>query len=104
ESMEFGIGLTKLYALIADRKKNRPEGSYTSYLFNSGVDKMLKKIAEESGEVLIAAKNQSPRELVSELSDLFYHLLVLMVESDVKLSDVHNELKNRASQTSKSAK
>lgn len=104
DSMEFGIGLTNLYTLIADRKKHRPEGSYTTYLFNSGIDKILKKVAEESGEVIIAAKNQSAREIVTELSDLFYHLLVLMVESDVKLSDIHNELKNRASQPSKSAK
>ena len=104
DSMEFGIGLTNLYSLIADRKKHRPEGSYTTYLFNSGMDKILKKVAEESGEVIIAAKNQSAREMVTELSDLFYHLLVLMVESEVKLSDVHNELNNRASQPSKSAK
>ncbi len=104
DSMEFGIGLSKLYALIAERKKQRPEGSYTTYLFNSGIDKILKKVAEEAGEVIIAAKNQAPREMVSELSDLFYHLLVLMVEREVKLSDVHNELNNRASQSPNKAK
>ncbi len=98
DSMEFGIALQDLYALIADRKAKRPEGSYTTYLFNSGVDKILKKIAEESGEVIIAAKNRSHREMVSELSDLFYHMLVLMVERDVKLADVHAELKHRAAQ------
>ncbi len=98
DSMEFGIALHDLYALIAERKEKRPEGSYTTYLFNSGVDKILKKIAEESGEVIIAAKNRSHREMVSELSDLFYHMLVLMVERDVKLADVHAELKHRASQ------
>ncbi|MEW6126765.1 MAG: phosphoribosyl-ATP diphosphatase [Acidobacteriota bacterium] len=98
DSMEFGLALHDLYNLIADRKVKRPEGSYTTYLFNSGIDKILKKIAEESGEVIIAAKNRSHREIVSELSDLFYHLLVLMVERDIKLTDVHTELKNRASQ------
>jgi phosphoribosyl-ATP pyrophosphohydrolase/phosphoribosyl-AMP cyclohydrolase len=82
--------------LIAERKDKRPEGSYTTYLFNSGVDKILKKIAEESGEVIIAAKNKAPREIISELADLFYHLLVLMVERDVKLGEVANELTRRA--------
>ena len=97
-SMEFGLALHDLYALIEDRKALRPEGSYTTYLFNSGLDKILKKIAEESGEVIIAAKNRSVREIVSELADLFYHLMVLMVERDVKLADVHKELQHRAAQ------
>ncbi len=101
ESMDFGIALHDLYTLIAERKEKRPEGSYTTYLFNSGLDKILKKIAEESGEVIIAAKNKAVREIVSELSDLFYHMLVLMVERDVKLGDVHKELKHRASQAPK---
>jgi phosphoribosyl-ATP pyrophosphohydrolase/phosphoribosyl-AMP cyclohydrolase len=95
-SMEFGLGLYKLYALIAERKDKRPEGSYTTYLFNSGLDKILKKVAEESGEVIIAAKNKVPREIISELADLFYHLLVLMVERDVKLGEVAGELTRRA--------
>lgn len=95
-SMEFGLTVHNLYSLIADRNENRPEGSYTTYLFNSGLDKILKKIAEESGEVIIAAKNEAPREIISELADLFYHLLVLMVERDVKLSDVRDELMRRA--------
>lgn len=97
-SMELGLALDKLYTLIEDRKKNRPEGSYTTYLFNSGLDKILKKIAEESGEVIIASKNRATRETVSELADLLYHLLVLMVERDIKLSDVHAELERRAGQ------
>ncbi|HKP84543.1 MAG TPA: phosphoribosyl-ATP diphosphatase [Blastocatellia bacterium] len=96
DSMEFGLTVNKLYSLIADRKEKRPEGSYTSYLFNSGLDKILKKIAEESGEVIIAAKNRSSREVISELADLFYHLVVLMVERDVQLSDVRDELTRRA--------
>ena len=95
-SMEFGLTVHNLYSLIADRQENRPEGSYTTYLFNSGLDKILKKIAEESGEVIIAAKNEASREIISELADLFYHLLVLMVERDVKLSDVRDELLRRA--------
>jgi phosphoribosyl-AMP cyclohydrolase / phosphoribosyl-ATP pyrophosphohydrolase len=101
ESMDFGIALHDLYSLIAERKEKRPEGSYTTYLFNSGLDKILKKIAEESGEVIIAAKNKAVREIISELSDLFYHMLVLMVERDIKLGDVHKELKHRASQAPK---
>ena len=96
DSMELGISLQSLYTLIEDRKEKRPEGSYTTYLFNSGLDKILKKVAEESGEVIIAAKNRSEREIVSELSDLFYHLLVLMVEREVKLSDINDELRRRA--------
>jgi phosphoribosyl-AMP cyclohydrolase / phosphoribosyl-ATP pyrophosphohydrolase len=101
ESMDFGIALHDLYSLIAERKEKRPEGSYTTYLFNSGLDKILKKIAEESGEVIIAAKNRVSRELISEISDLFYHMLVLMVERDVRLGDVHKEMKHRASQAPK---
>lgn len=100
-SMEFGLAIDNLYSLIAERKEKRPEGSYTTYLFNSGLDKILKKIAEEAGEVIIAAKNRSPHETVSELADLFYHLLVLMVERDVKLSDVRDELTSRARQPAK---
>ena len=99
-SMDFGIAINELYALIIDRKEKRPEGSYTSYLFNSGLDKILKKIAEESGEVIIAAKNKSPSEIISELSDLFYHLLVLMVERGVSLAEVQAELVRRASSRS----
>ena len=98
-SMEFGLGLNKLYGLIAERKENRPEGSYTTYLFNSGLDKILKKIAEESGEVIIAAKNASQREIVSELADLLYHLIVLMVERDVKFTEINDELTRRAGQS-----
>jgi phosphoribosyl-ATP pyrophosphohydrolase/phosphoribosyl-AMP cyclohydrolase len=96
-SMEFGLTINKLYNLIAERNEKRPEGSYTTYLFNSGLDKILKKVAEESGEVIIAAKNKAPREMVSELADLLYHLLVLMVERDVKLGEVGDELTQRAS-------
>ena len=95
-AMEFGLTLRELYSLIAERKRTRPEGSYTTYLFNSGLDKILKKIAEESGEVIIAAKNDAAGELVAEMADVFYHLLVLMVERGVKLGDVGAELTRRA--------
>ena len=97
-SMEFGLAMNRLYSLITDRRDRRPDGSYTTYLFNSGLDKILKKIAEESGEVIIAAKNRSQREITSELADLYFHLLVLMVERDVTLGDVHRELERRAAQ------
>ena len=99
-SMEFGLAINKLYSLIAERKRQRPEGSYTTYLFDCGLAKILKKIAVEAGEVIIAAKNRSPNEIISELADLFYHLLVLMVEREVELSDVHDELSRRAARAS----
>ena len=101
ESKEFGLSIYRLFNLIADRREKRPEGSYTTYLFNSGTDKILKKVAEESAEVIIAAKNNSHREITSELADLFYHLLVLMVDRDVKLGDIHRELEHRASQAAR---
>lgn len=99
-TMEFGLTVGELYTLISERNEERPEGSYTTYLFNSGLDKILKKIAEESGEVIIAAKNNAPGELIAELSDVFYHLLVLMVERDVKLADLAAELSRRAAMRS----
>lgn len=101
-SMEFGVTVGELYALIAERHQNRPEDSYTTYLFNSGLDKILKKIAEESGEVIIAAKNNREPELISEIADLVYHLLVLLVERDVKLGGVAEELIRRAAKRSSS--
>lgn len=87
--------LRKLYALIENRKEMRPEGSYTTYLFNSGIDKILKKVGEESAETIIAAKNESSAELVAEASDMIYHLLVLLVERGVALEDIARELESR---------
>jgi len=95
-SLELGILLDELYRLIEDRKLKRPEGSYTTYLFNAGLDKILKKVGEESAETIIAAKNHSTQQMASEISDLLYHLLVLMSERDVRLEDIFNELKQRA--------
>jgi len=87
--------LRTLYALIEERKQSRPEGSYTTYLFDSGLDKILKKLGEESAETIIAAKNQSSSELVSETSDMVYHLLVLLVERGVTLGEIARELESR---------
>ena len=95
-SMELGILLNDLYTLIRMREAERPEGSYTSYLFNSGLDKILKKIGEEATETVIAAKNGSSRELTSEMADLLYHMLVLMVERGLGLQDVCRVLAERA--------
>jgi phosphoribosyl-AMP cyclohydrolase / phosphoribosyl-ATP pyrophosphohydrolase len=96
DSMELGILLHDLYTLIRLREAERPEKSYTSYLFNSGLDKILKKVGEEATETVIAAKNGSSRELTSEMSDLLYHLLVLMVERGIGLKDIGRELAERA--------
>lgn len=85
----------KLYDLIKDRKNNPKEGSYTNYLFDKGLDKILKKVGEESAEVIIGAKNENKDEIVYEISDLIYHLLVLMVNSNVTIEDIKNELKYR---------
>lgn len=87
--------LLELYEVISDRKINKKEGSYTNYLFDKGLDKILKKVGEEASEVIIAAKNGSFQELRYEISDLFYHVFVLMVEQGLKLEDVYVELKNR---------
>lgn len=86
--------LSRLYGTIAERKANPKEGSYTNYLFKEGIDKILKKIGEESAEVIIGAKN-SRKELVYEASDLIYHLMVLLVDQGVTLDDIYGELKGR---------
>ena len=86
--------LDKLYETIMDRKINPKDGSYTAYLFKEGIDKILKKIGEESSEVIIGAKN-SKEELIYESSDLIYHLMVLLVNEDVTLVDIYQELKKR---------
>lgn len=87
--------LNKLYRLITDRRDNPVEGSYTNYLFDKGLDKILKKVGEESSEVIIAAKNKSREELVYELSDLVYHSLVLMVNEGISIDDIKSELGKR---------
>ncbi|PYI51307.1 bifunctional phosphoribosyl-AMP cyclohydrolase/phosphoribosyl-ATP diphosphatase HisIE [Paenibacillus flagellatus] len=90
----FGI-LAKLEATIAQRDAERPEGAYTTYLFEKGVDKILKKVGEEAAEVIIAAKNRSRDELRYEASDLIFHLMVLLREQRLPLDDVLAELGRR---------
>lgn len=86
--------LCGLMELIKGRKDTKVEGSYTSYLFEKGLDKILKKIGEESSEVIIAAKNDR-KETIYEISDLIYHMLVLMAEMDIEIKDVIKELASR---------
>ena len=87
--------LYELYDLIADRQVNPKEGSYTNYLFEKGIDKILKKIGEESAEVIIASKNPGTSELRYEAADLIYHLLVLMNEKGLTLTELFGELQGR---------
>lgn len=89
------FSLQGLYDLLSDRKAARPEGSYTSYLFDKGIDKILKKVGEESTEVIIAAKADDRKETVYELADLAYHAMVLMVQMGISVEDVHRELASR---------
>jgi phosphoribosyl-ATP pyrophosphohydrolase/phosphoribosyl-AMP cyclohydrolase len=86
--------LNELYSVIERRKEERPDGSYTTYLFNSGLDKILKKVGEEATETIVAAKNNDGR-LSSETADLLYHLLVLLVERGISLDEISRELKQR---------
>ncbi|MBD5099258.1 MAG: phosphoribosyl-ATP diphosphatase [Clostridiales bacterium] len=88
--------LEQLYAVILDRKTNPQEGSYTCYLFDKGLDKILKKVGEECAETIIAAKNDVPADTVGEISDLIYHLMVMMAEKAIPLDDVLAELDRRA--------
>ncbi|HKP80834.1 MAG TPA: bifunctional phosphoribosyl-AMP cyclohydrolase/phosphoribosyl-ATP diphosphatase HisIE [Pyrinomonadaceae bacterium] len=95
EDEDFGLLLATLYELIESRERDRPEGSYTTYLFNHGLDKILKKVGEESAETIIAAKNEDGARLTSEVADLVYHLLVLLVARGVSLDEVRGELAKR---------
>ena len=87
--------LEGLYQLLMGRKAELPEGSYTTYLFQKGLDKILKKVGEECTEVLIGAAKNDKEETVYEIADLAYHLLVLMVEMGISLEDIHRELASR---------
>lgn len=87
--------LNMLYELIKGRKTDKKEGSYTTYLFEKGLDKILKKVGEESTEVIIAAKAEDKKETIYEISDLIYHLIVLMVEAGISLEDIRAELASR---------
>ncbi len=89
------FSLEGLYELLEGRKRDMPEGSYTSYLFAKGLDKILKKVGEECTEVIVAAKGQDRRETVYEIADLAYHTMVLMVEAGISVEDVRKELASR---------
>lgn len=89
------FSLSALYALLAARNQTRPEGSYTTYLFSKGKEKILKKVGEECTEVIIGAMKGSNEETIYEISDLCYHILVLMVASGITLDDVYKELASR---------
>ena len=93
EKQEFS--LNGLYDMLVGRKNDKPEGSYTTYLFEKGIDKILKKVGEESTEVIIAAKADDRDETVYELADLAYHAMVLMVQMGISVEDIHRELASR---------
>ena len=84
-----------LYELLQGRKENLPEGSYTTYLFEKGIDKILKKVGEECTEVIIAGKANDKKETIYEIADLCYHVMVMMVEMGISLEDVRKELASR---------
>ena len=89
------FSLQGLYDMLVGRNQTRPEGSYTTYLFEKGLDKILKKVGEESTEVIIAAKAEDKAETIYELADLAYHAMVLMVNQGISLEDIHKELASR---------
>ena len=87
--------LEDLMKLLRGRKEQPQEGSYTTYLFEKGLDKILKKVGEESTEVIIAAKDKDTKETIYEIADLTYHVMVLMIEAGISLEDIHRELASR---------
>ena len=89
------FSLGSLMKLIEGRKTEKKEGSYTTYLFEKGLDKILKKVGEESTEVIIAGKAEDKKETIYEIADLTYHVMVLMIEMGISLEDIHNELASR---------
>ena len=89
------FSLEGLMEMLVGRKQERKEGSYTSYLFEKGIDKILKKVGEESTEVIIAGKSGDRRETIYEIADLTYHVLVLMIEMGISLEDIRSELASR---------
>ncbi len=89
------FSLQNLYDMLVGRKNDKPEGSYTTYLFEKGIDKILKKVGEECTEVIIAGKADDKAETVYELADLAYHAMVLMVQMGITVEDVHRELASR---------
>ena len=94
-SEDHEFSLSALSTLIEGRKINKQEGSYTTYLFEKGIDKILKKVGEECTEVIIAGKADDKKETIYEIADLTYHVLVLMIEMGISIEDIHNELASR---------
>lgn len=93
EKHEFS--LRGLYGLLLERNAERPQGSYTTYLFEKGIDKILKKVGEESTEVIIAGKADDKKETIYEIADLAYHVMVLMVQMGITVDEVRDELASR---------
>lgn len=91
--------LKNLYDTVVQRKENPEEGSYTCYLFEKGLDKILKKCGEECSEVIIAAKNKKNEETILEIADLLYHMTVLMVNENITMDEVNAELEKRSQKT-----
>ena len=89
------FSMDSLYEMLEGRKVNKPEGSYTTYLFEKGIDKILKKIGEECTEVIIASKAEDRAETIYEIADLAYHVMVMMVEQGISLDDIRKELASR---------
>ena len=89
----------ELYKKVGDRKENPVPDSYTCYLFSKGIDKILKKVGEEATEVIVASKNADKTELITEICDLCYHILVLMAEKDISLEEIRVELEKRRQKT-----
>ncbi len=90
-----GFSIYELYNLLSDRKNNPQNGSYTTYLFEKGKEKILKKIGEESSEVLIGAMKNDNKETIYEIADLAYHLIVLMIQMNISIEDIQDELASR---------
>ena len=102
KATSLGEVLDELYALIERRREERPDASYTTYLFNEGLDKILAKVEEEAAETVVAGKSETDQRLIEETSDLIYHLTVLLVERGVTLAQIQDELiKRRGKQNTK---
>ncbi|MCM1365096.1 MAG: bifunctional phosphoribosyl-AMP cyclohydrolase/phosphoribosyl-ATP diphosphatase HisIE [Faecalibacterium sp.] len=89
------FSLQNLYDLLVGRKETMPQGSYTTYLFEKGIDKILKKVGEECTEVIVAGKGDDKKETIYEIADLAYHVMVLMVQMGISVEDIHRELASR---------
>lgn len=88
--------LEELYTIIQGRKEKMPKGSYVASLFRGGKDRIIQKVGEESTEVVIAAKNEGKKRIISEVADLFFHILVLLSAFNIQLKDILNELEKRS--------